>query len=570
MKGISVSYGDIALGAKEGFLPEIENTTDFSNKNVLNQNGLFFPKYVNPCEKYSVVLDGSGIPLPKDKSSVNLGIWSEQVSGEDGYFENPIVLSLTATEYYKSSGITMAFGEVFPDIVNIKWLRDGSVIEQGEFNPNSSTYFFNKAVTNYNGLSFEFIKMSLPFNRLKIQSIEYGVGVVFYGDELGTASIIQALNPISSQIEINTFDFTVKSKRNIEFSFQTQQPVSVYNNGKLKAVCFVKKSTRKDQNTWKVSAEDYIGTMDGVMYYGGIYNNANAYDLLIDIFNVAKVPCIIADEFIDKKVSGHLPISSCREALMQIAFAIGAVVDTSNSDVVKVFSLSQEISQSIANNRILQGISRTDQKPITAVELSVHEYIPTTDSMELYKSNSVESNVFVRFSRPIHYLTITNGEILKSGSNYAVINSYGDGCVLNGLLYNHIVSIKSKTNPVVSINDSENVVSIKDATLISTENVDNVLGLCYNYVINKKEINLTIIDGRHIAEGTTIKYGTSRKYGTFRYAQYEPDKVVYDLETNVGDKISINPPFIGNVTGIIERQSYSFVGGSVAKKTILR
>lgn len=570
MKGVSVSYGDIALGAKESFLADITDVTDFSDKTIFNKNGLSFANYVNPCEKYSVILDGSGISLPKEKNDVNLGIWSEQISGEDGYFENPIVLYLNSKEYYTSSGITLNFGDIFPSLVNVKWLRDTQIISDKTFEPNSSTYFFNNAVSHYNGLIFEFVKMSLPFNRLKMHSIEYGIGVVFYGEELTSANVIQAVNPISSQIEINTFDFTLKSKRNIEFSFQTQQPVSVYNNGILKAVCFVKSSTRKDKNIWSVSSEDYIGIMDGITYYGGVYDNVEAYDLLVDIFNIAKVPYSISDEFIGKKVSGHIPITTCREALMQVSFAIGAVVDTSNSDVVKVFSLSDEISQNISNNRILQGISRTDQKPVTSVELSVHEYIPTSEEISLYETSEIQNNIVIRFSQPVYGLTITNGEILNSGSNFAIINSSGGDCVLKGFLYNHVTSIRSKANPIVSLSDKENIVSVKNATLISSSNVDNILNLCYNYIVNKKEISLTIIDGKHIVEGTTIKYGTSKKYGTFKYAQDEPDMAVYDLETNVGDRIYINPPFVGEMVAIIERQNYSFVGGSVAKKTILR
>ena len=267
MKGVSVSYGDVALGAKEAFKAEISDITNFSDKNVLNENGLYFPNYVNPCEKYSVILDGSGIPLPTEKSGLNFGIWSEQISGEDGYFENPILLYLTSNEYYTSSGITLNFGTenpIFPTKVNVKWLRNEDVISEMDFEPDNATYFFNNAVSNYNGLVFEFSKMNLPFNRLKIHSIEYGIGVVFYGNELTSANIIQAVNPISTQIEVNTFDFTVKSKRNIEFSFQSQQPVLVYNNGKLKATCFVKKSTRKAHNIWSVSSTTRLMSLNGL------------------------------------------------------------------------------------------------------------------------------------------------------------------------------------------------------------------------------------------------------------------------------------------------------------------
>ena len=82
--------------------------------------------------------------------------------------------------------------------------------------------------------------------------------------------------------------------------------------------------------------------LDSIPYYGGIYTNKNAVKLLTDIFTVAKVPYNIDDVFADEVVTGYIPFTTCRDALMQVAFAIQAVVDTSNSEVVKVFALEDE------------------------------------------------------------------------------------------------------------------------------------------------------------------------------------------------------------------------------------
>ena len=571
-RGIAVQYGDIAIGAKEAFKATMEDKTDFSDLSVLNQNGVFFPNYVNPCERYSVLLDGGGLPLPKEPNGKSFGIWSDVISDVQGVFEAPLVLRLDSAELYTSSGITVNFdteNKIFPKKVNVKWLRFGEIIEEQEFQVDSASYFFNRKVERYDGVVFEFLEMNMPYNRLKIHSIEYGIGVIFYGDELTSSNIIQSINPISSQIEINTFDFSVKSKRNVAFSFQSQQPVSVYFNGKLKATCFVKSASKKAKNIWDIKTEDYIGVMGTTPYYGGIFNEHNAFELLKDIFETAKVPYTIAEEFSFAEVNGYIPFTNCRDALMQVCFAVGAVVSTANRADVCVYKSSNEVTQKIDNGRIFQGVSEKERKIVTSVEVVAHNYTPIDEEVSLYETSEAENEVFIKFNQPIHDLTIDNGDILDSGYNYAIINANGVNCKLIGHTYKHTTIVKRKNNPLVSMSDSENIVLVDKATLVTNKNVDNILDLCYNYIVNKKEISLTIIDGKHIIYGKPIKYGSGRKYGTFVYGQKEKNEVIFDIETNVGDVITISPEFIGDRQGFIERQDYKLIGNVIAKKTML-
>ena len=251
----------------------------------------------------------------------------------------------------------------------------------------------------------------MPKNRLKLRVIDYGYGTIFYGGELRNAKQIQEINPISVEIPINPFDFTLDSKTDMEYSFQAKQPLTVYFNGSLVSTNFVKKSKRKARFLWDIQSEDYIGIMDGVPYYGGMYFGADAYDLLVDIFTVAKVPYTINEALKGVLVYGYIPFTTCRDALMQVAFAIQAVVDTSNSDVVKVFALEDDVKQTIPLNRIMQGQNFDDEETVTGVEVAVHSYKPITETIDVYDANEsgTEQNIFVKFSEPLHDLSISNG-----------------------------------------------------------------------------------------------------------------------------------------------------------------
>ena len=85
--GVSIYYGDIAPGAKENFVPTASES-EFDTLSQLQQYNINFPNYANPCELYSVVLDGTAQAFPSVPGQANLGLWSERLSYENGNFES--------------------------------------------------------------------------------------------------------------------------------------------------------------------------------------------------------------------------------------------------------------------------------------------------------------------------------------------------------------------------------------------------------------------------------------------------------------------------------------------------
>lgn len=575
-KGVAIQYGAVAPEAKENFYPSASEKK-FDTISQLQRYNLNFPNYANPCELYQTVLDGTAVAFPSVPNEANLGLVSEQISGEDGAFENPIVLTMTSNGQYSSMGITFTFdkwNDIFPKRVSIQWYRvlDGveSLLSEKEYAPDSAFYFFQNNIEGYNKLVITFYDLNMPKNRLRLVSIDYGYGTIFYGNELRGVKIIQSLDPISSEISINTADFTIDSKSDVEYSFQAKQPLSIYFNGSLKATTFVKKSTRKAKNLWSIQSEDYIGIMDSVPYQGGIYVDAMAVDVLGEIFSTAKVPYKIDEVFSEAKISGYIPYTSCRKALMQVAFAIQAVVDTSESDVVNVFALDEEVKQTIPLKRIMQGQNFSDDDTVTAVEVTSHSYKAISETVDAYDASEsgTGESIFVKFNEPLHDLSISNGEILLSGTNYAVINA-SDGCILRGQKYEHTTKTKRKTNPLVLASDIEKVVSVTDATLVSKDNIDKVLQKCYNWFERTNQTNLKIVEGKHIIYGKVVTYG-SVFYGEFPYGYKSPDEVLYDEPVSVGQKINAETEYLGVVSGTLIKQSYNLDGNIIVKEAVLK
>lgn len=572
MTGVSISYGDIAVGAKESSVPTASEKAPFVNIEQLKGYNLNFPNYANPCELYQTVLNGAAEVFPTDTSNKNFGLWSDQISGSDGRFATPVVLTLTTSEQYASQGFTLTFDNyngIYANDINIKWYQGGALLDEKDFTPDNAVYFCREYVSNFDKVVITFKSINMPYNRLKLRSIDYGYGTVFYGDELGNVKIIQEIDPISSQIAINTCDFTLNSKSDIVYSFQRRQPLGIYFEGKLKATTFVKNSKREAQRRWKVESEDYIGLLDRIAFYGGIYKSVRAKGLIEEIHNLSGVPFEMSLEFNNSFVTGYIPFTTCREALMQIAFAIGAVVDTSNSENVKIYKLSDEITQTISKKRTKQGQNFDDEETVTGVEVTEHSYKAVSESTTAYEAEEegTGNDILVKFAEPLHDLSITNGTITSSGANYAVINA-NTGCVLSGQKYEHLTSAKRKNNPNVLANDVERILAIENATLVNSANSSAVLARCYDWLVKTMQTNINIIEGKHVSGGDYAIYGQV-KYGKAKYGK-SPKVVTYDKPVNVGDVINCDTKYLGTLSGRIIKQTFDLNSTTIVKEAILK
>ena len=287
------------------------------------------------------------------------------------------------------------------------------------------------------------------------------------------------------------------------------------------------------------------------------------------------MPYSIDDVFADVTVTGYIPFTTCRDALMQVAFAIQAVVDTSNVDYVNVYKLSADdefAQEPIPLNRIMQGQNFTDDETVTGVEVAVHSYKPITETIDVYDASEsgTGQNIFVKFSEPLHDLSITNGEIVSHGTNYAVINANAN-CVLTGQKYEHTTQTRRKNNPVILASEIEKIISVESATLVSQYNIDNVLEKCYNCLIKTNTTNLKIVEGKHIQYGEPYKYGTGLKYGAgLKYGGRHPNIITYDKKVNVGENIKAETEYLGVVSGRLIKQSFNLNGNIIVKEAVLK
>lgn len=565
VNGVKIKYGDVAPGAKENFQLNFSEKEDFVQLNQLQQYNLDFPNYSNPCEYGSVILNSTAVPFDEYPQYVNMGFWSKNISGSNGAFAAAITLSLSADELYTSKGFTFTFdtyNNIFCNSLKIIWYRQTEKLDEKTFTPNSAFYFCSNEVENFDKVDIIFYSMNMPYNRLKIRSIDYGYGTIFFGDELRSVKLIQEISSISSELSINTVDFTLESKSDFEYSFDKNQPLQVYFDDELKAVSLITGSKRKSKNIWEIKSEDYIGKLSNITFYGGMYSGGEtetAENILKSIFTLANVPYEIDENLKNILINGYMPIKSCRDAVQQICFVIGGVCDTACSDKIHIRKLSDEIKQQISLSRIRQGQNFENSDKITKVQITSYTYLKNTkfdDTVTAYQAeeSGYGNNILVKFSEPLHTLSIINGEILESGANYAKINAKKH-CELTGYSYHVNEKINVKEVPLIGSNETETTAEVSGINLINADNVDEILNRVYNNMLKTQTTKLKIYEGKH-----KVKYGAA-KYGTVKYGQY-----LYDERVNLGDVITAETEYLGNVTGRIISQRYNLNGGIIVKE----
>ena len=150
-------------------------------------------------------------------------------------------------------------------------------------------------------------------------------------------------------------------------------------------------------------------------------------------------------------LTGYLAIGSKRTALQQIAFAIGAVVDTARTEIVRFYPAPSEITKTITPERKIVGHKITMEALVTQVDITAHQYTLITDEVkELNKATFEVGEHTVTFSSPVSVTSVSGAAIVEKHPNYCVVNVTKAGeVILSGYGYEDTKTVYTvKTEPL--------------------------------------------------------------------------------------------------------------------------
>lgn len=361
---IMISFGLVNQKAQAKATVDNGSYAYYSNKDNIFGEHIDDTVYATLEEEFTKV-DGSMFFLPRATEGgryYDTGIVSDKLVSE-ARCEVIISLNTIATDF---KGLTINFGENYPvdfDIV-------GSTGQTIEFRGNTkSKWSTEEVLENTTYIKLVFYKMKNSQSRLRIYSIMFGYGLVYYNDSVMSSALDSYVSPIGA--DVPQFDFSVTLK-NYDHYFNVDNPNSAINyleTGQEMDIMYGYQTPgsdtiewiqgnhlwcsewESDDNTATIRCQDIFRNMDGE-YVRGLYSAAGKsyYALAEEILKDAGISEYYIDPRLKKLYSNNpIPRVKYKEALQIIANACRCVLTQSRDGKVQIRSNFMP-SASIATN----------------------------------------------------------------------------------------------------------------------------------------------------------------------------------------------------------------------------
>lgn len=308
----------------------------YSNKNNLFGEHGDDVVYATLEENFTRV-DGSMLFLPRNtpgQSFHDTGLVGENLVSE-AKCEVTIGLNTIPTDF---KGLTINFGENYPvdfDVV-------GSTGQTIQFRDNTQALWTTEEVLeNTTSIKLVFYRMKNPQSRLRIYSIRFGYGLVYYNDSVMDSKLESYISPIGA--DVPQIDFYVQLK-NYDHYFNVDNPKSAINyleTGQGMDILYgyqlpdsdtiewiqgshlLCSEWESDDNTATIRCQDVFRNMDSE-YRKGLYSPSGKsyYDLAREILTDAGITSYYIDPRLKTLYTNNpMPRVQHKEALQIIANA---------------------------------------------------------------------------------------------------------------------------------------------------------------------------------------------------------------------------------------------------------
>lgn len=361
---IMISFGLVNQEAQAKATVDNGSYAYYSNKDNIFGEHIDDTVYATLEEEFTKV-DGSMFFLPRATEGgryYDTGIVSDKLVSE-ARCEVVISLNTIATDF---KGLTINFGENYPVDFDIVGSTGQTIESRGNTKSKWST---EEVLENTTYIKLVFYKMKNPQSRLRIYSIMFGYGLVYYNDSVMSSALDSYVSPIGA--DVPQFDFSVTLK-NYDHYFNVDNPNSAINyleTGQEMDIMYGYQTPgsdtiewiqgnhlwcsewESDDNTATIRCQDIFRNMDGV-YVKGLYSAAGKsyYALAEEILKDAGISEYYIDPRLKKLYSNNpIPRVKYKEALQIIANACRCVLTQSRDGKVQIKSNFMP-SASIATN----------------------------------------------------------------------------------------------------------------------------------------------------------------------------------------------------------------------------
>ena len=517
-----IEYGAVDLTAKADSQISVNNSQDFVDIEDLKKNKLKETKY-STLEKNHFVLDGKSVNM--GDSVTEAGWWSRWMSDSNGTFSSPLVMTINFTQGHSSMGLTLTFSEyAYCNNLKIQYYNaSNTLIYENTFHPDSYEYFCEGTATNYRKIVITFYSTNIPYRYLKLYSIMYGQVILFQGENLISANILEQIDVLSNELSINTLDFVAYDEKLNIFNpqvvsgaIQERQKLNVYQVKNDEIINFgtyyIQKWQNQNNSKMEFSAIDLIGLLDGGTFYGGMYTDITFENLISQIFESAGISSTlyhIQDELKNLTLTGYMPVMTPREALQQVLFLTGAVANCARTDIIEIYLIEGTEPNQISRSNIFKGSEKIERDSlITGVSIKSHNYAKAFYEITLFEGSLVAGRHTIIFDQPAWDVTCSeDATVIELGTNYIIVELTRTRTItVTGWPYKDSMQDVLISNPSASGYEVSNLLKIESMYLINNSNAQSVGQRIMNFYEDKYTSKFKfVLDDEKVGENVILE-----------------------------------------------------------------
>jgi hypothetical protein len=223
------SHVRITYGLVDPDAPSLSTLADNGHLDYSILNDAETPKFevtttYGTLELNRFALDGLGL-LKSDSDTYKQGYIGSAVSGADGTFTVNPTITINFSDFLSLSGLTFNFDTImdeYPSLFNVTAYNNTTVVHTADYVPTrSGMYAITDQMETINKLVFEFKKTVLPYRRIRIFNLFYGLVIQLNTENINTCTLSQTVEFGCFSLPKNNFTFEILD---LERSYDPENP----------------------------------------------------------------------------------------------------------------------------------------------------------------------------------------------------------------------------------------------------------------------------------------------------------------------------------------------------------
>lgn len=469
------------------------------------------------------VLDGSREILPVSNYGEN-GYIGDVICGANRTFSKNPIISLNFSKVFTDliTGVSFVWSDVFGEYATdfiVTAYNGNKVVAKSTVTNNTEVRMTAYVdIINYNKITVEIVKWSLPYRRARVSAIQIGADIIYSKTDIISYSHTQEVDPISSALPKAEISFSInnvddsynpnnlnsmakylmeRQEVKVKYGYKIDNTVEWIDSG-----TFYLSGWDAPQNGLSAdfTARDLLEFMTGTYYYG-IYSPSGtslytlAERVLIDadlpLDETGSVKWVIDSKLKNIYTTAPLPIDTHANCLQLIANAGSCVIYQDRNGILHIETL--KVVDSDYSINLFNSFAKSEitlSKPLKQVDVPCYSYSVADEVSELYNGRvyvNGTQNVLVTYSN-----SATNVSAVVSGGTLKSASYYSNACVLTVTASGYVdivvtgYELSSSTATISVTSDAKGeTISVDNPLITNHDRATEVANWVENYMKNR-------------------------------------------------------------------------------------